>query len=82
MIGDHTDQQVADDAVERRARDREPEQGPAVHPVRLVIDPGNEGVVYKTADFHKPWDIGLTPDAAIQAKIDALNAQLLPILGT
>ena len=50
--------------------------------IRLVIGPGKEGVVYKTADFHKPWTIGVTPDAAIQAKIDELNAQLAPILGT
>ena len=50
--------------------------------VRLVIGPGKEGVVYKTADFHKPWDIGVTPDAAIQAKIDDLNAQLAPIFNT
>jgi 2',3'-cyclic-nucleotide 2'-phosphodiesterase (5'-nucleotidase family) len=39
-------------------------------------------VVYKTADFHKPWDIGVTPDPAIQARIDDLNTQLTPILGT
>jgi 2',3'-cyclic-nucleotide 2'-phosphodiesterase (5'-nucleotidase family) len=50
--------------------------------IRMVIGPGEQGVVYKTADFHKPWNIGLAPDATIQARIDALNAQLLPILGT
>ena len=47
-----------------------------------MIGPGKDGVVYKTADFHKPWTIGVTPDAAIQAKIDELNAQLAPIFGT
>jgi len=50
--------------------------------VRLVIDTSTKTVVYKTADFHKPWDIGITADPAIQAKIDALNAQLAPILNT
>jgi 2',3'-cyclic-nucleotide 2'-phosphodiesterase (5'-nucleotidase family) len=50
--------------------------------VRLVVDTNTKTVVYKTADWHKPWDIGVTPDPAIQAKIDALNAQLAPILGT
>ena len=50
--------------------------------VRLVIGPGKEGVVYKTADFHKPFDIGVTPNAPIQAKIDALQAQLAPIFNT
>jgi 2',3'-cyclic-nucleotide 2'-phosphodiesterase (5'-nucleotidase family) len=50
--------------------------------VRLTIDPSSGTVVYKTADFHKPWDIGVTPDPEIQARIDELNAQLAPILGT
>jgi 2',3'-cyclic-nucleotide 2'-phosphodiesterase (5'-nucleotidase family) len=39
-------------------------------------------VIYKTADYHKPWDIGVTPDPAIQALIDDLNAQLAPIFNT
>ena len=30
--------------------------------MRLVIGPGKDGVVYKTADYHKPWTIGVTPD--------------------
>jgi 2',3'-cyclic-nucleotide 2'-phosphodiesterase (5'-nucleotidase family) len=46
-----------------------------------VVD-DRERVVYKTADFHKPWTIGVTPDPAIQAEIDALNAQLAPIFNT
>ncbi len=50
--------------------------------MRLVVDPSTKAVVYKTADFHKPWNIGVTPDPAIQAKIDDLNTQLAPILGT
>ena len=48
--------------------------------MRLVVGPGKDGVVYKTADYHKPWTIGLTPDPAIQAEIDELNAALAPIL--
>ncbi len=50
--------------------------------VRLVFDTTTKSVVYKTADFHKPWNIGITADPAIQAEIDALNAQLAPLLGT
>ena len=50
--------------------------------IRIVIGDGKDaGVAYKTADFHKPWNIGITPDPAIQARIDDLNAELLPILG-
>ena len=50
--------------------------------VRLVVDPATKAVVYKTADFHKPWDIGVSPDPAIQARLDDLNTQLQPILAT
>jgi 2',3'-cyclic-nucleotide 2'-phosphodiesterase (5'-nucleotidase family) len=50
--------------------------------IRLIVDTKSKAVVYKTADFHKPWDIGVTPDQAIQARISDLNAQLTPILGT
>jgi 2',3'-cyclic-nucleotide 2'-phosphodiesterase (5'-nucleotidase family) len=50
--------------------------------LRLVVDTSTKQVVYKTADWHKPWNIGVTPDPAIQAEIDALNAELGPILGT
>ena len=35
--------------------------------IRLVIGHEQKEVVYKTADFHKPWNIGVTPDPEIQA---------------
>jgi 2',3'-cyclic-nucleotide 2'-phosphodiesterase (5'-nucleotidase family) len=50
--------------------------------VRLIVDTVAKEVVYKTADFHRPWNIGVTPDPGIQARIDELNAQLSPILST
>ena len=50
--------------------------------IRLVVDTNTKAVIYKTADYHKPWNIGVTPDPAIQAMIDDLNAQLGPILNT
>jgi len=81
-MADHTDQQALSKRpngvllVENRSK------GLRFSRVRIVIGPGKEGVVYKTADFHKPFDIGLTPDAAIQAKIDALTTQLAPIFNT
>lgn len=81
VIGDHTDQQVVTTRSNGVLVTENRSKGLRFTRVRLVIGPNNQGVVYKTADFHKPWDIGVTPDAAIQAKIDALNAQLLPILG-
>ena len=45
-------------------------------------DGGSAGVIYSTADFHKPWTVGVTPNPDIQAEIDALNAQLAPIFNT
>ncbi len=50
--------------------------------VRLVVDTNTKSVIYKTADFHKPWDISVTPDPDIQALIDDLNTQLAPIFNT
>jgi 2',3'-cyclic-nucleotide 2'-phosphodiesterase (5'-nucleotidase family)/predicted AlkP superfamily phosphohydrolase/phosphomutase len=50
--------------------------------VRLVVDTNTKSVIYKTADYHRPWDISVTPDAEIQALIDNLNAQLAPIFNT
>ena len=55
--------------------------------VRIVIDieRGANGamgeVVYKTADFHRPWVIGMTPDPEIAAVLADLDEGLEPILG-
>ncbi len=81
LIGDHTDFQVLARrngilVTENRSK------GIRFTRIRLVVDPSSKSVVYSTADFHKPWNIGVTPDAGIQARIDELNAQLAPILGT
>ena len=81
VIADHTDFQVLSHRpngvllVENRSK------GLRFTRLRLVADRKDNEVVYKTADFHKPWTIGVTPDAAIQARLDELNAQLRPILG-
>src|SRR5262249_14817791 len=82
VIGDHNDLQV--NALRPNGVLVTENRGKGIRftRIRLVVGPGKQGVVYKTADYHKPWNIGVTPDAAIQAKIDALNAQLAPVLGT
>jgi len=59
-----------------------PNSGQRFERIRLTVDTKTKGVVYKTADFHKPWNIGVTPDSQIQASIDQLNVQLAPILST
>jgi 2',3'-cyclic-nucleotide 2'-phosphodiesterase (5'-nucleotidase family)/predicted AlkP superfamily phosphohydrolase/phosphomutase len=82
LVGDHTDMQVLATRpngvllVENRSK------GVVFTRLRLVIDINTGDVVYKTADFHQPWTIGITPDPTIQAQLDDLNTQLQPILGT
>jgi 2',3'-cyclic-nucleotide 2'-phosphodiesterase (5'-nucleotidase family)/predicted AlkP superfamily phosphohydrolase/phosphomutase len=82
VIGDHTDQQVLTTGSNGVLTTENRSKGIRFTRVRLVIGPGKQGIVYKTADFHKPWDIGITPDTAIQAKIDFLNGLLAPIFNT
>jgi 2',3'-cyclic-nucleotide 2'-phosphodiesterase (5'-nucleotidase family) len=59
-----------------------PNSGQRFDRIRLTIDTATKAVVYKTADFHKPWNIGVTPDPQIQAYIDDLSTQLAPIFNT
>jgi 2',3'-cyclic-nucleotide 2'-phosphodiesterase (5'-nucleotidase family) len=80
LIGDHTDFQVSATVngilvVENRSK------GIRFTRVRIVVDTSTKEVLYKTADFHKPWAIGVTPDPAIQGRITDLNTQLQPLLG-
>jgi 2',3'-cyclic-nucleotide 2'-phosphodiesterase (5'-nucleotidase family) len=80
VVGDHTNQQAVDYrngvlVTENLSK------GARFMRIRMVWDSSAKKVVYKTADFHKPWTIGVTPDPAIQTEIDALNTQLQPLLG-
>jgi len=50
--------------------------------IRLTVDPSTKAVIYKTVDFHKPWNIGVAPDPDIEAMIVDLQAQLAPIFNT
>jgi 2',3'-cyclic-nucleotide 2'-phosphodiesterase (5'-nucleotidase family)/predicted AlkP superfamily phosphohydrolase/phosphomutase len=82
VIADHTDFQT----ISRRSNGtllvENRSKGLRFTRVSIVINPATEQPVYTSADYHRPWTIGITPDAAIQAMIDDLNAQLQPILGT
>jgi 2',3'-cyclic-nucleotide 2'-phosphodiesterase (5'-nucleotidase family)/predicted AlkP superfamily phosphohydrolase/phosphomutase len=80
VIGDHTDQQVSAQRANGVLVTENRSKGIRFTRLRLVVDGGR--VVYATSDFHKPWDIGVTPDAAIQARLDQLQAQLAPIFNT
>ena len=82
VIGDHTNFQVLAIRPNGVLVTENLSKGVRFTRVRLVVDTKTKAVIYKTADFHKPWVIGVTGDPAIQARIDELNAQLTPILGT
>jgi 2',3'-cyclic-nucleotide 2'-phosphodiesterase (5'-nucleotidase family)/predicted AlkP superfamily phosphohydrolase/phosphomutase len=82
VIGDHTDFQVLSTRPNGVLVTENRSKGIRFTRVRLVIDTSTGTVVYKTADFHKPWNIGVTADPQIQARINELNAQLAPILNT
>jgi len=82
VIGDHTDFQVVSHRSNGVLLTENRSKGIRFTRVRLIVDTIAKEVVYKTADFHRPWNIGVTPDPGIQARIDELNAQLSPILST
>ena len=82
VLADHTDQQALSVRPNGVLLTENRSKGLRFTRVRLVADTDSNRVVYKTADFHRPWNIGMTPDPAIQARINELNAQLAPILGT
>jgi 2',3'-cyclic-nucleotide 2'-phosphodiesterase (5'-nucleotidase family)/predicted AlkP superfamily phosphohydrolase/phosphomutase len=83
VIGDHTNFQVLTTRPTNGVLVTENlSKGARFTRVRLTVNTSTKAVVYKTADFHKPWAIGVTPDPAIQARINDLTTQLTPILGT
>jgi 2',3'-cyclic-nucleotide 2'-phosphodiesterase (5'-nucleotidase family) len=82
VIGDHTDFQVIATRANGVLVTENRSKGIRFTRLRLAVNPATQTVVYKTADFHRPWNIGITPDPDIQARIDQLNAQLAPIFGT
>jgi 2',3'-cyclic-nucleotide 2'-phosphodiesterase (5'-nucleotidase family) len=82
VIGDHTNFQVLATRPNGTLVVENLSKGARFTRVRLVFLANSNQIVYKTADFHKPWTMGVTPDPAIQAEINDLNTQLQPILGT
>ncbi|MFL5710832.1 MAG: 5'-nucleotidase C-terminal domain-containing protein, partial [Chloroflexota bacterium] len=82
VIGDHNDIQALSYRSNGVLVTENRGKGIRVTRIRLVIDEDRGEVVYKTADWHKPWNIGVTPDPAVQTRIDELNAQLAPIFNT
>jgi 2',3'-cyclic-nucleotide 2'-phosphodiesterase (5'-nucleotidase family) len=81
LVGDHTNFQVLTTRPNGLLVVENLSKGARFTRVRLVLDAMTQSIVYKTADFHKPWVIGATPDPDLQAFVDGLNEQLKPILG-
>jgi 2',3'-cyclic-nucleotide 2'-phosphodiesterase (5'-nucleotidase family) len=82
VVADHTDQQALSFRPNGVLLTENRSKGLRFTRLRLVADTEENKVVYKTADFHRPWNIGVAPDPAIQSRINELNAELGPILGT
>ncbi len=82
VIGDHTDVQVLALRPNGNLVTENLSKGVMFTRVRLVIDAETGEIVYKTADHHRPWNLGVEPDETIQTRLDALSAELAPVLGT
>jgi 2',3'-cyclic-nucleotide 2'-phosphodiesterase (5'-nucleotidase family) len=82
LIGDHTDLQVLTRTSDGLLVTENRSKGIRFTRITLVVDSTTKAPVYTTADFHKPWDVGVTPDPAIQARITELNEELKPIFAT
>jgi 2',3'-cyclic-nucleotide 2'-phosphodiesterase (5'-nucleotidase family) len=79
IVGDHTNQQ-ANAVINGKLVVENLSKGARFTRVQIVVDTTTRAAVYSTADFHKPWNVGVTPDPAIQARINELNDILRPIL--
>lgn len=82
VLGDHTNYQVLATRPNGVLVTENLSKGPRFTRIRLVVDTDTGAVIYKTADWHKPWNLGVTPDPAIQAEITTLNALVNAALGT
>lgn len=82
VMGGHTHAEYITYRPDGKLVAESPNSGLRFTRIRLTVDSATKAVIYKTADYHKPWDIGMTPDPSIQALIDDLNAQLAPIFST
>ena len=58
VLGDHTDFQVVSHRSNGVLLTENRSKGIRFTRIRLVVDSSQQRVVYKTADFHKPWTSG------------------------
>ena len=79
VVGDHTNQQVHA-VVNGKLVVENLSKSARFTRIQVVVDPVTKSVVFASADFHKPWNVGITPDPGIQARINELNDILRPLL--
>jgi 2',3'-cyclic-nucleotide 2'-phosphodiesterase (5'-nucleotidase family) len=81
VVADHTDMQVSTERPNGILLVENLSKGVMFTRVRLVVDRDSGALVYLTADHHRPWNIGVTPDPEIAQTLDGLQAELAPRLG-
>lgn len=82
VLGGHTHAQYIHYLTNGRLVVESPNGGQRFTRVRLAVDTATKAVIYKTADYHKPWNIGMMPDPEIQAQIDERNEELGPMFNS
>ncbi|MBW3633456.1 MAG: 5'-nucleotidase C-terminal domain-containing protein, partial [Chloroflexi bacterium] len=80
VVGDHTDVQVSAVRPNGALLVENRSKGVMFTRVRLVVDSESGELVYRTADHHRPWNIGVTPDPALDAMLEQLSVELAPSL--
>jgi 2',3'-cyclic-nucleotide 2'-phosphodiesterase (5'-nucleotidase family) len=81
VVGDHTDVQVSAVRTNGTLLVENRSKGVMFTRVRFVVDVERGELVYRTADHHRPWNIGVTPDPEIAATLEQLQVALAPTLG-
>ena len=81
VLGDHSSQQVLSLRDNGTLLTQNPGRGLTMTRTRIVVDTRSGEVVYKTADYHLPWNISVEPDPIVTARIDELSSDIQPILG-
>ncbi len=64
VLGGHTHAQYITYRPNGRLVAESPNSGQRFTRIRVTVNALTKKVIYKTADYHKPWDIGVTPNPA------------------
>jgi 2',3'-cyclic-nucleotide 2'-phosphodiesterase (5'-nucleotidase family) len=80
VVGDHTDVQVSAVRPNGTLLVENRSKGVMFTRVRLAVDGESGELVYRTADHHRPWTIGVEPDGEIAAALEQLAIDLAPTL--